>query len=83
MGTNQQDDLRFKRFEQDFRYVNATQLKISMKDILMPILGQQKAFVYHLDFREDFFMTVDRHEDKLLAQIHYFNFYSVSQPHMI
>jgi len=69
LGVNQQEDLRFKRFEQDFRYVNATQLQISIKDILLPILGQKKAFVYKLDFNEDFYLTIERHEDKLLAQL--------------
>ena len=40
----------FKRFGLDTRYVNATQLKISLKDILMPILGKKKAFIYKLNF---------------------------------
>ena len=54
-GNPHQDDLRFKRFEQDFRYVNATQLKISIKDILLPILCKKKAFIYKLNFKEDFY----------------------------
>ena len=59
--------MRFERFQQDFRYVNAAQLQIGIKDILLPILGKKKAFVYKLDFNEDFYLTIRRHEDKLLA----------------
>lgn len=75
--------MNFKRFEQDYLYVNATQLKISIKDILLPILGQKKAFLYKLNFAEDFYQTIKRHEDKLLAQLFYFNYYSRISPALI
>ena len=54
-ANNADEDLQFKRYEQDFRYVNDTQLKISIKDILMPILGQKKAFLFKLDLQTDFY----------------------------
>ena len=47
--------------------MNAMQLKISIKDILLPILGCKKAFIFKLNFKEDFYQTIERHEDKLLA----------------
>ena len=48
-------DLQFKRYETDFRYVNAAGTSITLKDILMPIIGQKRAFVFKLNFREDFY----------------------------
>ena len=47
-----------------------------MKEILLPILGIKKAFVYQLDFGEDqFYKTINRHEDKLFCQHFYFEHY--------
>jgi len=49
----------------------------------LPILGKKKAFVYKLDFNEDFYLTIRRHEDKLLAQLYYFDYYARVSPAMI
>ena len=49
----------------------------------MPILGKKKAFIYKLNFQQDFYQTIERHEDKLLAQVVYFDYYSRISPLMI
>ena len=49
----------------------------------MPILCKKKAFIYKLNFNEDFYQTIERHEDKLLAQLFYFDYYSRISPSLI
>ena len=54
-----------------------------MKNILLPILGTKKAFVYKLNFNEDFYKTIIRHEDKLFCQHFYFNYYAKVSPSLV
>lgn len=49
----------------------------------MPILGKKKAFIFKLNFSQDFYQTIERHEDKLLAQVVYFDYYSRISPNMV
>ena len=81
--SNEEDLMKFKRFQQDFKYINAAHLQISMKNILLPILGTKKAFVYALDSDQDFYKTITRHEDKLWCQHLYFDYYSRISPSLI
>ena len=46
-------------------------------------MGKKKAFMFQLDFRTDFFQTIQRHEDKIFAQLYYFDYYNRISPSLI
>ena len=70
--TKQPLEIQFQRFSQNFKYINFFQMNISLKDLLLPIMGKKKAFVYHIDLRQDFLKQITRHEDKLVCQLLYY-----------
>jgi hypothetical protein len=46
-------------------YLNTIEESISIKDLLMPMCNQKKAYVYEIDWNTDFVRDLKRHEDKL------------------
>ena len=76
-------DSKYQEYQQDFAYISAGNVKINLGDILQPLLGKRKAFVYKLDFKQDFYQTILRHEDKIYAQLYYFDYYQRVAPHLI
>lgn len=56
-------------------YLNSIEESITMKDLLTPMCGKRKAFVYVIDKEKDFIRDIQRHEDKLLCQNIYFSHY--------
>jgi len=64
-------------------YLNSIEEAITVKDLLMPMCGQRKAFVYEIDRSRDFFKEIVRHEDKLYCQSLYFKHYNGTAPELI
>ena len=64
-------------------YLNSIEEAITIKDLLMPMCGQKKAFVYEIDQTKDFYKEIVRHEDKLNCQNLYFKHYSKTSPELL
>ena len=55
----------FHQYSHAFMYLNSIEEAITIKDLLMPMCGQKKVFVYEIDETKDFYKEIVRHEDKL------------------
>lgn len=75
--------MNFQKFSEKSQFIKQVQESVPFSEIINKMINQKKAMLFTLDWNEDFYRDLNTHEDIIMCQETYLEYYLKNYPEML